>query len=75
MKGAGLRIAALDHLVLTASDLDGSLDEAMGHVRSSGVQVLEGPVPHTGARGTIDSFHFRDPDEYLVEVPSYGGAP
>jgi catechol 2,3-dioxygenase-like lactoylglutathione lyase family enzyme len=47
------------------------LDDAMTHVRGQGVDVLEGPVPRTGAQGTITSFYFRDPDGNLIEVSNY----
>ena len=44
------------------------LDEAMEHVRSQGVHIIEGPVTRTGATGPIRSFYFRDPDGNLIEV-------
>jgi catechol 2,3-dioxygenase-like lactoylglutathione lyase family enzyme len=44
------------------------LNEAMSHVRSFGVEIIEGPVQRTGARGSILSFYFRDPDNNLIEV-------
>ena len=47
------------------------LDEAMDHVRSRGVKILEGPVARTGATGPINSFYFRDPDMNLIEVSNY----
>lgn len=47
------------------------LHEAMDHVRSSGVEILEGPVARTGAMGPITSFYFRDPDMNLIEVSNY----
>jgi catechol 2,3-dioxygenase-like lactoylglutathione lyase family enzyme len=47
------------------------LAEAMAHLRSCGVDLLEGPVPRTGARGPIVSVYFRDPDRNLVEICSY----
>ena len=47
------------------------LEEAMEHVRSRGVPVLEGPVARTGATGAIRSFYFRDPDLNLIEVSNY----
>ncbi len=36
-----------------------------------GVEVLEGPVTRTGARGEILSVYFRDPDGNLIEVSNY----
>ena len=47
------------------------LDAAMEHVKSHGVQIIEGPVPRTGANGSIVSFYFRDPDNNLIEVATY----
>ena len=48
-----------------------TLDEAMNHVRSKGVEIIEGPVARTGATGPISSFYFRDPDMNLIEVSNY----
>ena len=50
-----------------------NLAEAMEHVRSHGVELLEGPVPRTGALGSMLSFYFRDPDGNLIEVARYQG--
>ncbi len=47
------------------------LVEAIEHVRSMGVEILEGPVLRTGATGPISSFYFRDPDMNLIEVSNY----
>jgi catechol 2,3-dioxygenase-like lactoylglutathione lyase family enzyme len=43
----------------------------MEHVKSKGVQIIEGPVTRTGATGSIISFYFRDPDKNLIEVATY----
>lgn len=48
------------------------LDIAMAHVKSKGVNILEGPVKRTGATGSIISFYFRDPDGNLIEVANHG---
>jgi catechol 2,3-dioxygenase-like lactoylglutathione lyase family enzyme len=50
------------------------LDDCIAHVRAQGVQILEGPVDKTGARGKLRSFYFRDPDQNLVEVSNLVGA-
>jgi catechol 2,3-dioxygenase-like lactoylglutathione lyase family enzyme len=47
------------------------LDEVVDHLRACGVEVIEGPVPKTGATGPIRSVYFRDPDRNLVEVSNY----
>ena len=44
------------------------LDDAMAHVKRCGVEIIEGPVKRTGAKGPIRSFYFRDPDHNLIEV-------
>jgi catechol 2,3-dioxygenase-like lactoylglutathione lyase family enzyme len=43
----------------------------VAHLHAAGVEVLEGPVTRTGARGPITSVYFRDPDGNLLEVSSY----
>jgi catechol 2,3-dioxygenase-like lactoylglutathione lyase family enzyme len=48
-----------------------ALPEAIQQVRDCGVEIVEGPVPRSGALGPITSFYFRDPDDNLVEVANY----
>lgn len=50
---------------------DVPLGRVADHVRSCGVEILEGPVARTGATGRIESVYFRDPDGNLVEVSNY----
>lgn len=50
---------------------DTDLDSAMRHVKDQGIEVIEGPVRRTGAKGPIISFYFRDPDKNLIEVSNY----
>ena len=51
--------------------IESGLSEAMEHVKSAGVEIIEGPVERTGASGPIMSFYFRDPDQNLIEVAEY----
>lgn len=44
------------------------VQEVLAHLQKQGVDVLEGPVPRTGATGPIVSVYFRDPDGNLIEV-------
>lgn len=45
-----------------------SIEEAMAHVKSCRVEIIEGPVERSGAHGPIMSFYFRDLDQNLIEV-------
>ena len=47
------------------------LSEVLGHLRSEGVPIVEGPVKRKGAKGPITSVYFRDPDANLIEVSEY----
>lgn len=38
------------------------------HLAELGVEVIEGPVPRTGANGAILSIYLRDPDGNLLEI-------
>ena len=50
---------------------DTPIKEVIAHLEASGVPVIEGPVPRTGATGAIRSVYLRDPDQNLVEVSNY----
>lgn len=58
-----------DFCVLTGTPIE----TVAGELEKAGVEIVEGPVEKTGARGTIDSVYFRDPDGNLVEVARYRG--
>jgi catechol 2,3-dioxygenase-like lactoylglutathione lyase family enzyme len=49
------------------------LAEVIAHFKSSGVEIVEGPVERTGALGPIESVYIRDPDLNLIEIsnPKY----
>lgn len=40
----------------------------LSHLASCGVEVIEGPVMRTGAKGAIESIYIRDPDGNLIEI-------
>lgn len=45
------------------------------HLHKCEVPIIEGPVPRTGAVGSIESVYFRDPDHNLIEVSNYRDKP
>ena len=47
------------------------LSQVIDHLARCGVDIIEGPVARTGARGPIRSVYFRDPDMNLIEVSTY----
>jgi catechol 2,3-dioxygenase-like lactoylglutathione lyase family enzyme len=53
---------------------DSSVGEIESWLHSRDVEIEEGPVERTGARGPITSFYFRDPDRNLIEVATYARA-
>jgi len=50
------------------------MPQVLAHLATCGVEVLQGPVVRTGARGPILSVYFRDPDGNLIEVSRYTAA-
>ncbi len=48
--------------------IDGSLQAAMAQLIAAGVEIIEGPVQRSGARGPIRSLYLRDPDGNLIEL-------
>ncbi|WP_336345540.1 VOC family protein [Halalkalicoccus ordinarius] len=56
-----------DFCVLTETPIEAVERE----LRDASVEIVEGPVERTGARGPIESVYFRDPDGNLVEVARY----
>lgn len=47
---------------------DEPMEAIVRRLRAQGVEVIEGPVPRTGATGPLLSVYFRDPDGNLIEV-------
>jgi catechol 2,3-dioxygenase-like lactoylglutathione lyase family enzyme len=47
------------------------LDDVLSKLQDRCVSVVEGPVPRTGAVGTIKSVYVRDPDDNLLEIAVY----
>ncbi len=50
---------------------DVPLGRVAEHIRSCGVEIIEGPVSRTGATDRLESVYLRDPDGNLVEVSNY----
>src|ERR1700757_5483402 len=47
------------------------LAEVIEHLKREGIDIVQGPVPRTGATGPMQSAYFRDPDGNLIEVSNY----
>ncbi|WP_129115480.1 VOC family protein [Halegenticoccus tardaugens] len=45
-----------------------SVDEVRDRLDGAGIEIVEGPVEKTGARGPLISVYVRDPDGNLVEI-------
>ncbi len=53
--------------------IEGELGEMRARLEADGIDILEGPVKRTGARGSITSLYVRDPDLNLIELSVYDG--
>ena len=47
------------------------LEKVIRKFKESKIQILEGPVKKTGAKGAMTSVYVRDPDLNLVEISVY----
>jgi len=47
------------------------LIEAIDHITSMGVDIIDGPVERAGANGKVNSIYFKDPDGNLIELSNY----
>lgn len=50
---------------------DTPIEEVVAQLRRQKVDIIEGPVPRSGAGGPIVSVYLRDPDGNLLEVSNY----
>ena len=48
--------------------IETKLEAAMEHVKSKGIEILEGPVARTGATGSIISFYIRNPFVFYIII-------
>jgi catechol 2,3-dioxygenase-like lactoylglutathione lyase family enzyme len=64
-----------NHAATGSGDLclitDWPLADVIGHLESEDVEIIEGPVPKTGAQGPMMSVYFNDLDGNLIEISSY----
>ena len=51
--------------------IDTPIEEAKKYLESLNIQIIEGIVNRTGARGEIKSLYLRDPDLNLIELSNY----
>lgn len=47
---------------------DQPLKQVIQHLRSCGIDIVEGPVRKAGAVGPLESVYVRDPDGNLIEI-------
>lgn len=47
------------------------IEDVEKHIRTCGINIVEGPVRRAGAKGTILSIYLRDPDGNLIELSNF----
>ena len=47
------------------------LEQVITHMKLCGVEIIEGPVTKSGAKGPMQSIYVRDPDGNLIEISNY----
>lgn len=52
-----------------------AMADVVAHLDTLGIEIEEGPVDRTGAKGPMISVYFRDPDDNLIEVSNYRTPP
>ena len=61
-----------NHAAIGSGDLclltDWPVERTLAHLADEGVEIVEGPVQKSGARGPILSVYFRDEDGNLIEI-------
>jgi catechol 2,3-dioxygenase-like lactoylglutathione lyase family enzyme len=58
---------ALDLCFITAARPEAVVEQ----LKSCGVEIVMGPVPQTGALGSMTSVYCHDPDGNLIEIATY----
>ena len=47
------------------------IEDVKKHIRTCGINIVEGPVRRAGAKGSILSIYLRDPDGNLIELSNF----
>uniref|UniRef100_A0A8C5K9U5 Glyoxalase domain-containing protein 5 n=1 Tax=Jaculus jaculus TaxID=51337 RepID=A0A8C5K9U5_JACJA len=66
-KAAHPALSSLDICLITETPLQ----EVVQHLKACDVPIEEGQVPRPGAKGSIMSIYFQDPNRNLIEVSNY----